>query len=325
LTTTPTGRCRRRRLELRRPHLDARRFQSSIRRTELNWWPAFPARLPRRHQVLACYVDRISRTSDKTRECHKRDDNGCYVGVRRLPISFGVGPGSNQDEFAKRSTKLTPWGPAVNQSSSSHLAYRTDVFDAAKSVVEALKDLDPPLQKRALHYAAESLGINASSVPNQLSSDIDARRATQVVSHERVADRPSDAKGLRQFVDEKSPQSARRFAIVVAYYYRFIASEAERRDAISATDLTEAARLARRARPVSPRSTLKNAKNDGYLDSAGPGLYKINSSGENLVDAELPASGPSGDIRRRRVTTRSSMARTASVRAKITGAHRTNR
>jgi hypothetical protein len=45
--------------------------------------------------------------------------------------------------------------------------------------------------------------------------------------------------------------------------------------------------------------TLTNAKNAGYLDSAGHGAYKINTVGENLVAVTLPGEGSERDAKSR--------------------------
>jgi hypothetical protein len=93
---------------------------------------------------------------------------------------------------------------------------------------------------------------------------------------------------IKQFTAVKAPKSDQQFAAVAAYFYRFEASESARRDAIDANTLKEAARLAGRRQAKNWSFTLTNAKNSGYLDSAGAGQYRINSVGENLVAIALP-------------------------------------
>ncbi len=104
---------------------------------------------------------------------------------------------------------------------------------------------------------------------------------------------------IKSFVLQKSPRSDMQFASVVAFWYRFEAPPAQRSDSINGSMLQEAARLAGRRRPPNPGTTLNNAKNHGYLDSAGKGAFALNSVGENLVamtlggdgSAEVPAPG----------------------------------
>jgi len=89
----------------------------------------------------------------------------------------------------------------------------------------------------------------------------------------------------------KAPKSDQQFAAVVAYFYQFEAKPEERKEAIDADTMREAARLA--GRPQVPRwaMTLNNAKNAGYLDAAGSGKFRLSSVGENLVAITLPGDG----------------------------------
>jgi hypothetical protein len=90
-------------------------------------------------------------------------------------------------------------------------------------------------------------------------------------------------------VAAKAPKSDQQFAATVAYYFRFEASPAERRDSINGELLQGATRLAGRNRLANPHYTLKNAKAAGYLDSISRGEFTINSVGENLVAMTLPS------------------------------------
>jgi len=85
-----------------------------------------------------------------------------------------------------------------------------------------------------------------------------------------------------------------QFATTVAYYYRFEAPAASRRETIDGDTLQEGARLAGRNRLAKPRNTLNNAKSLGYLDSNAPGEFSINSVGENLVAMTLPGTPEGG-------------------------------
>ena len=83
-------------------------------------------------------------------------------------------------------------------------------------------------------------------------------------------------------------------AAVVAYYHRFEAPPAERKDAINKDDLQEAMRLAGRPRFKDPAKTLNNAHILGLLDKGSEkGTYTLNSVGENLVAMTLPGGGNS--------------------------------
>lgn len=164
------------------------------------------------------------------------------------------------------------------------------VFDAAKTIVETLKDLDKTHQERAIRFASESLGLGLS-----------AHAQAAVTSQSAAASGPTSLPGtpahatdIKQFTTAKSPRSDQQFAAVVAYFYRFEAPPSQRREAIAAEDLTEAARLAGRKRPNKPHVTLNNAKNAGYLDAAERGKFRISTVGENLVAVALPGNEGAG-------------------------------
>ncbi|MCW5626473.1 MAG: hypothetical protein KIT73_17295, partial [Burkholderiales bacterium] len=111
---------------------------------------------------------------------------------------------------------------------------------------------------------------------------------------------------LRTFVLAKSPRSDNQFAAVVAYYYRFEAPFADRRDTIEGGVLQTAARLVGRKRLNNPRSTLNNAKASGYLDGVTPGEFAINGVGEKLVVRSLPTGDDDivRPVRQRKAATR---------------------
>jgi hypothetical protein len=162
----------------------------------------------------------------------------------------------------------------------------TGHFDAAKTIVDALNELDKPSQALAIKFAAETLGLQlapqsqqSQTPPSQVSSG-----TTPVGSS--GATHSTD---IKQFTAAKAPKTDQQFAAVVAYFYRFEAPESERKEAIDRETLTEAARLAGRRRPRDATFTLNNAKNSGYLDSVGSGQFRINSVGENLVAMALPS------------------------------------
>jgi hypothetical protein len=92
----------------------------------------------------------------------------------------------------------------------------------------------------------------------------------------------------------KAPKSDQQFTAVVAYFYQFEAKPGDRKDAIDADTMKEAARLAGRAQVERWNMTLTNAKNAGYLDAVGNGKFRLSSVGENLVAITLPSNSESG-------------------------------
>lgn len=99
--------------------------------------------------------------------------------------------------------------------------------------------------------------------------------------------RPAGPTDIRSFFEEKKPSSDIEATAVAAYYYQYAAPESHRRETIDAASLQEAFRLARRPLPARTIYTLTNAKNAGYLDSAGDGEFRLNPVGYNLVEHGL--------------------------------------
>lgn len=159
-----------------------------------------------------------------------------------------------------------------------------DDFDIAKSIFDQLKDLPSERQQRVLRWIAEGLGVSGTT--QVLPPTADERARVGLPQPNDV--QPRRSSDIKSFVSEKSPKSDQQFAATVAYFYRFEAPPAERRESIDGDILQEAARLAGRKRMSNPRTTLNNAKAAGYLDGVSPGEFLINSVGENLVAMALP-------------------------------------
>lgn len=168
---------------------------------------------------------------------------------------------------------------------------KTTHFDAAKIIVETLQGLDKTSQTLAMRFAAETLGLPSSPVTQSHATPVATAATPTSLPNSSGTPHSMD---IKQFTATKAPKSDLQFAAVVAYFYRFEAPEAQRRDTVDADSLLEAARLAGRKRPSNPRFTLNNAKNAGYLDAATTGKYRINSVGENLVAMALPGNGSEG-------------------------------
>ena len=166
-------------------------------------------------------------------------------------------------------------------------------FDAAKAIVEAVKSLDKPMQALAMRFASETLGLPASPTTPPLGSPQGSAVPPQLDKHG-----VTHSADIKQFVTSRAPKSDNQFAAVVAYFYRFEAPDAQRTETIDATILQEATRLTGRSRLSNPGKTLHNAKNAGYLDAAGPGRFRVNSVGENLVAITLPGNGQEGPAQR---------------------------
>jgi hypothetical protein len=171
-----------------------------------------------------------------------------------------------------------------------------DDLEALRSVVTALEPFDVPDRERIVRWACEKLSI---TVPGVSPVRVEPQAATPPTSLPASAPvQPSARRDLRTFIAEKAPAGDTHFATAVAYYYQFEAPESERKNSITAADLTEACRLADRTRLQNPGQTLRNTLQAGLLDRAEPGTFKINAVGENLVAMALPA----GSTRRAKAT-----------------------
>lgn len=179
-----------------------------------------------------------------------------------------------------------------------------DEFDVLRNVVEQLKDLSLEDQERVIRWACEKLGI---SEPAKVAPAVHAISGVAIPAVTATATAPG-VTDIKSFVEQKNPQTDIHFAVVVAYYYRFLAPE--RKDSITPEDLQEAARLSSRARLTNPTKTTGNAVSAGLLDGAGRGVYKINTVGENLVAIVLP-----GDVKGNLVVKKKS-AKKATAKAK---------
>lgn len=176
---------------------------------------------------------------------------------------------------------------------------QADDFDVGKAIFDQLKDLPPERQQRVLRWVAEGLGIASTPAPNPshafagspAAPHVPAAPVGAMPSLGAASALPGGSADIKSFISSKAPKSDQQFAAAVAYFYKFEAPPAARRDTINAEILQEAARLAARKRPTNPRFTLKNAKAAGYLDGAERGEYSINSVGENLVAMTLPGGG----------------------------------
>lgn len=172
-------------------------------------------------------------------------------------------------------------------------------FDSAKSIADTLRPYDKNKQEQILRWVAESMGLSTTTQQQRQLSipPLDPKPGREVGS----AGSPGTANlDIRSFVAEKQPKSDNQFAAVVAYFYRFVAPEPERKNNITAEILQDATRLADRNRFPRPDATLNNATTQGYLDRSGRGEFTINTVGENLVAMTLPGSNGNAKAERRR-------------------------
>ncbi|MCK6440620.1 MAG: hypothetical protein L6Q71_10540 [Planctomycetes bacterium] len=161
-------------------------------------------------------------------------------------------------------------------------------FDAAGEIAKILETYGKDEQQRILRLVVEGLSLRDPVAKSQATPE-----APTDASGAGGAAQPQAA-DIKSFVAQKKPKSDQQFATIVAYFYRFVAPEDSRKDAITTDDLQTAGRQARGFAFKTPSATLNNAVKAGYLDKAGRGKYKINAVGENLVAMTLPGAKENG-------------------------------
>lgn len=137
-----------------------------------------------------------------------------------------------------------------------------DDLEAVRNVTKALEPFDEETRERIIRWVREKLGLpSVDHGTNKVPAQIIHQPPTPSVKH----------KDIKTFVDEKNPVTDIHFAATVAYYFKFEAPEAEKKNSISADDLQEACRKVGRDRFKKPSWTLNNAHKAGLLDRAGAG------------------------------------------------------
>jgi hypothetical protein len=173
------------------------------------------------------------------------------------------------------------------------MSTQKDDLEAVRTIVETIKDFNDEEQRRIFRWAAEKLGLpQPSGSVARIPAPEEVDRSKVGGAHAPPPQRPpatEAAPDIKSFVLGKKPRNDVQFAATVAYYYRFEAQQAERKDSIDPDVLQEATRLVGRQRFADPRTTLNNAQKLGLLDrGSDKGTFAINSVGENLVAMTLP-------------------------------------
>jgi hypothetical protein len=164
-------------------------------------------------------------------------------------------------------------------------------LDAAQKIVSELAGMKADHQTLALRFAMETLGLHVSGAPVIAAQGIQpATQAAQPALAAQPFGNTDHSTNIRSFTAMKAPKSDRQFTAVVAYFYQFEAKPEDRKETINSETMKEAARLAGWPQVARWSMTLTNAKNAGYLDAAGNGLFKLSSVGENLVAITLPGN-----------------------------------
>jgi len=166
------------------------------------------------------------------------------------------------------------------------MADKPDDLEAVRIICGALEPFDEGDRERIIRWASEKLGIkNIIPTATQNAGQISNAGTTPTPTGQ------AGSKDIKSFLQEKNPTSANQLVAAVAYYFKFEASAAERKDSITKEDLVDACRKAQRERPTYPSQILVNASAFSLVDKVGTGAYEINAVGENLVAVSMPTAG----------------------------------
>lgn len=163
-------------------------------------------------------------------------------------------------------------------------------LQAFNKVVEALGSLRDDARHRVVSAALTLLATSPGSTGYGRAQRASVATAA-VVRPEAAADvapAPTAVRDIRSFKEQKEPRSAIEMATLVAFYLSEIAPESERKDDIDRRDVQTYFKQAAFRMPRDANQTLVNAKNAGYLDAAGPGRYRLNAVGYNVIAHGLP-------------------------------------
>jgi hypothetical protein len=171
-------------------------------------------------------------------------------------------------------------------------------LQAIRAVLGALVPLKGEGRTRVLDYVLKRLGMSAESLP-AASGSSSIVPSTEGFAPTPISESPGQPNDIRSLTTEKAPRSANEMAALVAYYVTELAPESYRKSSINADDIKKYFKDAHFPLPSSSKMTLVNAKNSGYLESAGTGQYRLNPVGYNLVAHNLP-----GEASRKKVTSK---------------------
>lgn len=124
-----------------------------------------------------------------------------------------------------------------------------DDLEAVRTVVDAIKDFKSDEQQRIFRWVARKLGLPQPFAPSVHAPASAAPALPSVATHisgPLPQSSPTAKQDIKTFITEKDPKKDVHVA-AAAYYYRFEAPPAERKDAINKDDLQAAMRLAEAA------------------------------------------------------------------------------
>lgn len=155
---------------------------------------------------------------------------------------------------------------------------KPDDLEAVRNIVATLEQFENQDRERILRWVKEKLGMK-----DQTLQSLVTQPQHEVATEQQTHKIPIGVQDIKTFINGKSPKNDNEFITAVAYFYRFIASEEEKKENIGTPEVVDACRKVPWKQPTRPNQALINTEKAGYLDKVSSGIYKINSVGENLI------------------------------------------
>lgn len=175
---------------------------------------------------------------------------------------------------------------------------------AIEAIDTALGALDPAERERVLEWAQKKFGgpyiptVAHHPVPTQPASHAApasgttktkakaTKKAKTILSMDKSLNlNPPGKQPAAQFAAEKSPTNAKQKCVVAAYYLRDVIQV----EKVNAAGVLTFFKHLQWPVPADLKNILQQAGTAGWLDTSDSDDIKITSSGENLVEYDLPA------------------------------------
>jgi nitric oxide reductase activation protein len=170
---------------------------------------------------------------------------------------------------------------------------KVSLGQAIDQIIGALEGLDQNARLTAISAACKHLKIEQpmSDEDDDASGDVQDKgdQSGSNTTRSRTIKQSGKQVDIRALKTEKSPDSAKQMACLVAYYLQELAPKDERKQTVSTQDIEKYFKQANFKLPKKLEQVLVDAKRSGYFESAARGEYKLNAVGYNLVVHGLPA------------------------------------
>jgi hypothetical protein len=179
-------------------------------------------------------------------------------------------------------------------------------IETLRLVDEALSQIDEDARSRVIDWMyskykltkpisvssdANPIATRAAKTSGLKTKSVNSKKVKVVLKQVKDLDLyPKGKQSFTDFVGEKQPSNVIQKA-VVAIYYMLMVLEVPK---VSVEHIYTAFKAANWLMPADLKNTLHQAGSEGWLDSADANDLKVTSTGENLVEHQLPKTGRKG-------------------------------